>query len=298
MKAPAFPTPSRYIDLLSDYGFKRIFGSDPNKDLLIHFLNEIFQGRKHIVDIQYDKNEHPGDGPQQGTVIFDLLCTGDKGEKFLIEVQRAKQMHFSHRAYVYGSRLVSGLVPDGERTKWRYQVPETYVISILERFSIAPEDGLYIDAYCTRSETTRRLLEGSTTYIFIELCNFAKKLTELRSDLDNWLYVLKNMSRMNKIPQYLKKSIFQKLFQISEYINLPTEEKEMYDRSMKYQWDLANIMDTQKEEGIAEGMEKGKAEIVCRMIRQGQWTDCQIAEVTGVGLDVVENLRRKETCMT
>ena len=111
----------KYIDPLVDFAFKKIFGSEPpdsyrDKDLLISFLNEVFRGRKHIVDLVYNKNEHPGDLKDEGAAIFDLLCTGDKGEQFLIEVQRGKQGYFKERALFYTSRLISGLAPKGNRS--------------------------------------------------------------------------------------------------------------------------------------------------------------------------------------
>jgi predicted transposase/invertase (TIGR01784 family) len=109
------PVPGKYIDLLVDFAFKKVFGSEPNKDLLIAFLNEVFQGRKLIVDLVYNKNEHPGDIKDEGAAIFDLLCTGDKGERFLIEVQRAKQGYFKERALFYISRLISDQAPKGRR---------------------------------------------------------------------------------------------------------------------------------------------------------------------------------------
>src|SRR5690606_33294910 len=78
----------RYIDLTSDYGFKRIFGTEPHKDLLIAFLNELFRGRKTIVNLSYNKNEHVGETTETGTVILDLNCIADNGELILIEVQQ------------------------------------------------------------------------------------------------------------------------------------------------------------------------------------------------------------------
>lgn len=76
----------RYIDPLTDFGFKLIFGSEPNKDLLIAFLNELILGRKFIVDLVYNKNEQQG--PQTGfrKSIFDLTCTDAEGTQFIIEV--------------------------------------------------------------------------------------------------------------------------------------------------------------------------------------------------------------------
>jgi len=93
------PVRGKYIDPLVDFAFKKIFGSEPNKDLLIDFLNEVFRGRKHIVDLSYDKNEHPGEVKDEGSAVFDLLCTGNNGERFLIEVQRAKQGYFKKELY-------------------------------------------------------------------------------------------------------------------------------------------------------------------------------------------------------
>ncbi len=84
------PVTVKFIDPLVDFAFKKIFGSEPNKDLLIAFLNEVFRGRKHIVDLVYNKNEHPGDLKDEGSAIFDLLCTGDKGEQFLPDSYREK----------------------------------------------------------------------------------------------------------------------------------------------------------------------------------------------------------------
>src|SRR5258708_2481311 len=109
------PKPGKYIDLLVDFAFKKVFGSDPNKDLLMAFLNAIFSGRKVIVDLVYNKNEHPGESGYEGGVIFDLLCTGDNGERFLIEVQRGKQARFKERALFYASRLISDQAPKGGR---------------------------------------------------------------------------------------------------------------------------------------------------------------------------------------
>jgi predicted transposase/invertase (TIGR01784 family) len=94
------PVPGKYIDPLVDFAFKKIFGSEPNKDLLIAFLNEVFRGRKHIVNLVYNKNEHPSDIKDEGTAIFDLLCTGDNGERFLIEVQRARQGYFKRKSFI------------------------------------------------------------------------------------------------------------------------------------------------------------------------------------------------------
>jgi predicted transposase/invertase (TIGR01784 family) len=256
------PVTGKYIDPLVDFAFKKIFGSEPNKDLLIAFLNEVFRGRKYIVDLVYNKNEHPGDLKDEGSAIFDLLCTGDKGERFIIEVQRAKQGYFKERALFYTSRLISDQAPKGKRNAWGYNITEVYLIALLEDFTLedSPANS-YLHDICLCNRDTGEIFYDKLGYTYIELSKFVKTETDLGTDLDKWLYVLKNMSRMEKIPVYLRKPIFEKLFSIAEYTNLTKEEKAMYDSSLKYKWDNKNVLDyavsTAEARGEAKGMEKG-----------------------------------------
>ena len=127
---------TKYIDLTSDFGFKKLFGSEPNKDLLISFLNAIFQGTKVIQDLEYTRQEELGDGLDEGGAIFDLVCTGEDGEKFIIEVQRAGQRNFKKRAVFYTSRLISNQAPKGRRAAWGYDITEVYLVALLDGFTI------------------------------------------------------------------------------------------------------------------------------------------------------------------
>ena len=140
---------TKYIDPLLDPAFKKIFGSEPNKDLLIAFLNELFRGRKHITDLVYNKNEHPGDTDELGGVIFDLICTGSEGETFLIEVQRSSQSNLKQRMLFYAAKLVSDMAPKGKRQEWNYAIQEVYVIVLMDGF-ILPDsrEGQYLHDIC------------------------------------------------------------------------------------------------------------------------------------------------------
>ncbi len=280
------PVPGRYIDPLVDFAFKKIFGSEPNKDLLIAFLNEVFRGRKHIVDLVYNKNEHPGDLKDEGTAIFDLLCTGEKGEQFIIEVQRGRQGFFKERALFYTSRLISGQAPKGHRSDWAYNIAEVYLIALLEDFTLEDNPAnTYLHDICLCNRDTGEIFYDKLGYTYIELLNFVKTEIELETDLDKWLYVLKNMSRMDKIPVYLRKPIFEKLFGIAEYTNLTKEEKEMYDTSMKHKWDNKNVVDHARKEAKLEGAR----EIAGKLKKEGLSIEF-IAETTGLTIEEIEKL--------
>ena len=251
------PITGKYIDPLVDFAFKKIFGNEPNKDLLIAFLNEIFRGRKHIIDLVYNKNEHPGDINDEGAAIFDLLCTGDKGEQFLIEVQRGKQGYFKERALFYTSRLISSEAPKGNRKGWAYNISEVYLIALLEDFTLQSSPAnAYLHDICLCNRDTGEIFYDKLGYTYIELLKFVKTETELETDLDRWLHVLKNMSKWDKIPVYLRKPIFEKLFSIAEYTNLTKEEKAMYDSSLKRKWDNQNVLYYAVNEAVKEAVKK------------------------------------------
>jgi predicted transposase/invertase (TIGR01784 family) len=288
------PKKSKYIDLMTDFGFKRIFGTEPNRDLLIAFLNEVFKGRKQIVDLVYNKTEYNGDTIHEGGAIFDLLCTGTAGERFIIEVQRSKQDNFKQRALFYTSRLISEQAPKGNRREWDYHISEVYLVALLENTSL---DGGVINEYlhdiCLCNRSTGEIFYEDLGYTFIELSRFVKTETELRSELDNWLFVLKNMSRIDKIPLYLSKPIFEKLFNIAAYSNLTKEEKTMYDSNLKRKWDNKNVLDYAKKEGRIEGIKEGVLEGVKQTAKKMKLKGVApefIADMTELSIEEIENL--------
>jgi len=284
------PTIGTYIDPLTDFAFKKLFGSEPNKDLLIDFLNGVFRGRKLIVDLVYNKNEHPGETVNEGSAIFDLTCTGNDGEQFIIEVQRGKQGNFKQRAIFYTSRLVSEQAPKGRRSEWAYDVKEVYLIALLEDFSLdAGNDQEFLHDICLSNRETGKVFYEGLGYIFIELIKFVKTEAELDTDLDKWLYVLKNMSSMNKIPVYLRKPIFEKLFNIAEYSNLTKEEKTMYDTSLKRKWDNKAVLDYAVNEAAKEAKQVEKREIAREMKKDGISVE-QIAKFTKLSIKEIEKL--------
>ena len=251
----------RYIDPMVDAAFKRIFGSEINKDLLIAFLNEIFQGRRYIIDLVYNKNEYPGEIAMEGGAIYDLTCTDQNGAQFLIEVQRGRQKYFKYRAIFYMSRLITSQAPKGRRKEWGYALSAVYLIAILDHPINNGTAENYIHDVCLIDKNTKEIFYEELGYIIIDLCSFVKTEEELDGDLDRWLYLIKHLSKLDEMPETFNNPIFKRLLAVSEYSNLTQKEKIMYDRSMKYKWDNKNVLDFAvnegMEKGLAQGMDKG-----------------------------------------
>ncbi|SEA50139.1 Rpn family recombination-promoting nuclease/putative transposase [Pedobacter hartonius] len=255
----------RYIDPLMDFSFKKIFGDVQNKDLLLSLLNALFRGRKHIVDLEFNKNDHPGNSIDEGGAIFDVLCTGDRGEKFLIEVQRSKQEQFMKRALFYTSRQISGQAPKGKRKEWKYAISEVYLVAILCDFrsDIGLKDR-YLRRILLCDADSGEIFHEEFGFLFIELCNFNKMQFELDTILDKWLFALKNMSELRERPSNFNEPIFEKLFDMAEYTNFTRAERSAYEMEQKRRWDNYAVMEYAKkqasEKGMQEGFEKGMKE--------------------------------------
>ena len=254
----------RYISLLTDFGFKRIFGTKPNKDLLINFLNSLFEGFQVIKDVKYLNSEHVGDVFAERKAIFDVYCENEKGEKFIVEMQNAYQKYFKDRSLFYSTFPIREQAPKG--ADWNFKLDHVYTVALLN-FDLEDEafdkDDINHDVGLL-DKKTHKVFNDKLSFKYVEIAKFDKTEDELVTLYDKWLYVLKNLSRLDERPAALKEKIFSKLFGEAEIAKFtPTELKE-YEDSLKAYRDVKNSIDTAlekgREEGRAEGREEGRAE--------------------------------------
>ncbi|WP_158796527.1 Rpn family recombination-promoting nuclease/putative transposase [Pedobacter sp. L105] len=275
---------SRFIDPLSDFGFKHLFGNEPNKDILINFLNELFKGEKVITNLIYSPTEHSGDNKDLKKAVFDMLCTGENGEKFIIEMQRGEQQNFKDRAVFYTSRLINEQFNKGKEHS-NYELNEVYLIAILE-FNFDRRLPLrHLHNAAITNIDTGEIFYPKLSYKFLELANFVKTEEELETDLDRWFYLLKHMNQLEKIPAVLNKRIFQKVFKIAEISNLTKKEKAMYDSDIKAKWDYENVMAFAEK----KAEKKGKQEVALKL-KQLNFPIDKISEVTNLTVTEIETL--------
>ena len=190
----------------------------------------------------------------------------------------------------YTSRLISEQAPKGKRSNWGYNLTEVYLVALLEDFTLENSPAKeYLHNICLCNRDSGEIFYDKLGYTYIELRNFVKTDTELETDLDKWLYVLKHLSRMDKIPVYLRKPVFEKLFNIAEYSNLTKEEKTMYDSSLKYKWDNKNVMDYAMKEAKLEGKLE-EARDIAREMKKENIPIVQIEKFTKLSIEEIEKL--------
>lgn len=316
---------ARYVDLLTDFTFKKIFGSEPNKELLTSLLQAVFRGQKHFMEVVYDKNEYVGDSKDMGTVIFDLTCTAKDGSKYIIEVQRSNQYNLKKRMLYYSSRLIADQAPKEDRKKWNFRIPQICVVAIIDGFVISDSKSGYVHDVCLCNKDSGVVFYSGLEFVYLELDLFLKRPEDLDGDLDRWLYVLKHLSKLNHLPDFLNHTVFERVFDLAEFTNLTKEEQFMYNTEVKRRRDQENTTYYQineakkkarkearkevkearkeaKEEGLVarregraqgklEGQLEAKTEIVRNLLSKYDFTDVQICDMAEVTLDFVKEVR-------
>lgn len=250
----------RYINPHTDFGFKRLFGSEFNKELLISFLNALFRGEQDVKDVTYLNSEQLGDRADARRAIFDVYCENQKGEKFIVEMQNAYQTFFKDRSLYYATFPIREQAEKGD--VWDYQLKHVYVVALLNykmSDSAFSPDTINHDIGLLDKQT-HRVFNDKLTFKYVEISKFDKCLEELESNYDKWLYVLRNLSRLDSQPDYLRNEIFNRLFSEAEIAHFSKVELREYEDSLKAYRDIKNSLDTAKAEGLAEGFGKGRVE--------------------------------------
>ena len=279
----------RYISLLTDFGFKRIFGTDPNKELLVNFLNSLFDGEEVIKDVKYLNSENVGDVYTERKAIFDVYCENEKGEKFIVEMQNAYQTYFKDRSLFYSTFPIREQAPKG--SDWNFCLKKVYVVALLNyRMSDEAFDSSdTIHTIALMDTKTNKVFNAKLMFKYVEVGRFDKTDDELISLSDKWMYVLKNLSRLDNRPSSLREKIFTKLFDAAAIARFTPTELREYEDSLKAYRDIKNSLDTAKEEGREEGRAEGIAMVVKNMHAKGMDLDV-IASITGLNKDEVESL--------
>jgi predicted transposase/invertase (TIGR01784 family) len=281
----------KYVNPFTDFGFKKLFGSEPNKDLLIDFLNQLLPPHHQIKDLTYGKSEFPGISELDRKVIFDLYCTSASGEKFIVEMQKAKQNFFKDRSVYYATFPIQ---EQGKRGDWDYKLAAVYFIGILDFVFAEGEHDSEVLHQIKLKDQNHRIFYDKLTFIYLEMPKFKKTEDELGTAFDKWLYVLKHLPKFQERPQKLREKVFEKLFESAQIARFNREELVQYEESLKVYRDWKNAMDTAIDtafdKGVGEGEKKKASEVALKALQQSLPTSV-IAELTGLSEEEIAKLK-------
>lgn len=273
----------KYINPFTDYGFKKLFGEEPNKDLLLDFLNVLLKEEQgEIKDLTYLKSEHLGTSEVDRRAIFDLYCENEKGEKFIVELQKTKQNFFKDRTVYYSTFPIR---EQAKRADWNYELKAVYTIAVLD--FVFDEDKndpkkFRYDIKLTDTDTNE-VFYDKLTFIYLETPKFNKTVDELETRFDKWIYVIRNLNRLDKVPDKLRERVFEKLFETAEIAKFTPDQIRSYEDSLKYYRDLKNLLDTAKEEKALEIAKKALLK---------NYSINEVIDLTGLTREQIERLKR------
>ena len=240
----------RYVNFYTDFAFKKLFGTEINKDLLISFLNALLQGREEIREITYLNTEHLGTQEYDRRAVFDVYCKYDRGEHILVEMQKGEQQFFKDRSIYYSTFAIREQAPRGE---WNYGLKGIYTIGILN-FCFETSDPSYYHEVKLMETSTKEVFYDKLTFIYLEMPKFTKTEDELETMFDKWLYAIRNLASLMDRPRALQEKVFHRLFEAAEIAKFDRKERYEYEESLKVYRDWYSVMETAELRGEKRGI--------------------------------------------
>ena len=288
---------AKYVNPFTDFGFKKIFGEEASKPLLIDFLNALLPQQNKIVDLTFKNTEQLGQTDADRKAIYDIYCENESGEKFIVELQKAKQNYFRERTIYYSTFPIR---EQAEKGGWNYNLKAVYCVGILDftfdDYESEPEKSEVVHTIKLKNQHGKIFYE-KLTYIYLEMPNFNQKEAELKTRLDKWLYFIKHLEDFQTIPSIFKDAVFTQAFEKAELAKFNQTEMDHYETSLKvfrdnkavYDYARDTAYDEGKSEGLLEGKLEGKLEIAKALKENGISTEIIII-TTGLSENEIARL--------
>ena len=242
---------AKYINPFTDVGFKRIFGQELSKPLLLDFLNSLFEGEKRITNLTFLDKEQPALFSEDRSLIYDIYCETDEGEKIIVEMQNNSQPYFKNRSIYYVSEAISR---QGERgSAWKYDIDSVYLVAFLNFSPLDFKKQFRTDVVLAEKGTVEQFSD-KLRMIFLQLPLFDKEADECENQVERWIYLLKNMETLNRLPWAAQSAVFRKLESIADVGAMTRDERLKYDEALKKYRDTISVFEGVRMEGRAEGI--------------------------------------------
>ncbi len=287
--------PERYINPITDFGFKRLFGTESNKDLLIDFLNAIIglEEEESIQDVIFLNPEQLGTKKDDRKAVYDIYCKTEQGDHVIVEMQSEPVQFFKDRSVFYSAFPIRDQAIKGK--KWNFELKAVYAVGLLNFcFSDGKDDKTYLHRVKLMDIEARTVFYDKLTFVFAELPKFKKKETELKTQLDKWLYAINHLCELDKPSPALSGKMFDKLFYEAAVASLTTMEANAYFESQKQYLYYINSIDFAEmkgkhigkhigmkigfEQGFEEGRNSEREKFIQAMKEQG-FSDETIAAI-------------------
>ena len=271
----------KYINPYTECGFRKLFGEDSSKVLLIDFLNQLLPAHHQITSIYFDDIQDEMFHYEYYHSNFDIYCTANNGIQFIIELKNEINSHFKEKALFNIANLIRKNV---ETKYWNYELNFIYHISMIDFFYEKHYHAKYYRHVDFKDQFNENFY-SKLSMIYLQIPAFNKNENEITSKLDKWIYFLKYLDKFNDVPALLNEPIFLKAFKIADISLLSPTQLHEYEKSKLNYLDILNICHNAKAEGIKER----NFEIAKLMKINGEPIE-NIAQYTGLSIEIINQL--------
>ena len=281
----------KFVDPKNDVAFKKIFGNEEKKEILISFLNAVLdlQGEKEIYDIEILPPAQLPPIQYLKLSILDVRAKDKRGVTFIVEMQIAKLAGDKKRFQYYAAKTFVAQIERGEN----YPVLNITVLDY-NTFDDEEDKEFYFSRHLFVNERTKKQQFKGLEFYFIELPKFTKNESELTGILDKWVYFIKHASNLDVVPESADTEALKAAYEVANRFSWSRDELEVYDYwGMKAQDERGKVqaaLEEGLEQGIEKGIEKGRQgaqqKIVRSMLAKGL-EPAAIAELTGISVEEI-----------
>jgi len=288
---------SRFIDPTSDFGFKKIFGEEANKDIIMSFINDVLELEAPLRDLDFSTRERLPETAEERKGIYDIFCEDADGNHFLIEMQKNRMAFIKDRMLYYSTfpivaqakkgkpyysydlpsedwriREATAVVYGGKEItpNWDFELKAIYCIAVLG-YTLDDSKKAVNRNSLRNDEPPYEPFYGKLKFVTVELPWFDERKSEYSLDfhLNKWLYFLKYLPALESIPEAFKNDpIFRKAFRVAELAKLTPKERREYEINLKYMRDSYAMLTTSYNRGKTEGKIEGKSETLLLLFSQ------------------------------
>lgn len=245
----------KFVDVKNDVAFRKIFGDEHKKEILISFLNAVLElhGLDKIKEVTLvDPFQLPRIRGEKASII-DVRAKDGRGRSFIIEMQVAEKDGFGKRIQYYSCKEYASQINIGDQYP---KLKPVYFVGILN-FNFFPGKN-YFSKHLIIDEATGICTLADIKFRFIELLKFKKKAEELTSIIDKWTYFIKHAHKITIIPDHTKDKGLLAAYEAAKQHNWTKKEYDAYIYAGMREQDAKGELSFAERRGLERGIEQGK----------------------------------------
>ena len=255
----------RYVDPLSPFGFRHLFGNESRKEILLEFLNVLFEGENRILNAVSPPEKDTADYPGAEDALLNLVCTDEDGDGFTVQIRNLGEHNFREKNRQFMARHFSNSVSKDQSTS-AFPYKDNFLVGFLSSRLSERTKFLHFKDVFHLQKDQEESYSGILGFKFMEISGQDDPGEELENELEKWLYVFRNMRQLGHQPDVLDSPVFGKLFKLAEIANLTAEQRLEYEKSLKTEQENA---DENRKEAKDPGKRRADFERMLSSISHG-----------------------------